>query len=53
MLTVNSPAAMKEWVGKELGVSDWVMVDQAMINKFADATHDHQWIHVDIERAKK
>ena len=53
MLTVESPAAMKEWVGKELGVSDWVLVDQTMINKFADATKDFQWIHVDVERAKK
>jgi len=53
MLTVDSPAAMKAWVGKELGVSDWVLVDQTMINKFADATKDFQWIHVDVERAKK
>ena len=36
-----------------LGTSDWVTVDQAMIDRFADATGDHQWIHVDIERAKK
>ncbi len=53
MLTVESPTAMRDHVGKELGVSDWVTVDQAMINKFADATQDHQWIHVDVERAKK
>jgi acyl dehydratase len=36
----------------ELGVSDWVTVDQAMINRFAEATGDFQWIHVDVERAK-
>jgi acyl dehydratase len=39
-------------VGKELGISSWVEVDQARINLFADATDDHQWIHVDAERAK-
>ncbi len=38
--------------GQEIGVSDWVLVDQDRINKFADATGDHQWIHVDVERAK-
>lgn len=40
-------------VGQEVGVSDWVEIDQARINTFADATGDHQWIHVDVERAKK
>jgi acyl dehydratase len=39
-------------VGQEVGVSEWVMIDQDRINKFADATGDHQWIHVDPERAK-
>ncbi len=39
--------------GQEIGVSDWVDVSQDRINKFADATGDHQWIHVDVERAKK
>ncbi len=53
MLTVDKPQELKAYVGKELGVSDWVLVDQAMIDKFADATGDHQWIHVDVERAKK
>ena len=38
--------------GQEIGVSDWVEIDQDRINKFADATGDHQWIHVDVERAK-
>lgn len=38
--------------GQELGVSDWHLVTQQEINQFADATHDHQWIHVDPERAK-
>ena len=39
-------------VGKQLGTSSWVEVDQARINGFADATDDHQWIHLDAERAK-
>ncbi len=53
MLIVQTPAAMKDYVGKQLGTSDWLTVDQERINKFADATSDHQWIHVDVERAKK
>ena len=40
-------------VGSELGVSDWLTIDQQRINDFADVTGDHQWIHVDVERAKK
>jgi acyl dehydratase len=40
-------------VGEELGPSEWLTVTQEMIDKFADATGDHQWIHVDVERAKK
>src|SRR3981081_4392334 len=39
-------------VGEELGVSDWKQIDQDRINKFADVTEDHQWIHIDVERAK-
>jgi acyl dehydratase len=39
-------------VGQEVGVSEWVMIDQDRINKFADAAGDHQWIHIDVERAK-
>ena len=44
--------AVKHAVGEELGVSDWVTVDQAMIDRFAEATGDFQWIHVDVVRAK-
>lgn len=40
-------------VGQELGASEWYPVTQEEIDKFADATHDHQWIHVDPQRAKK
>jgi acyl dehydratase len=43
---------LASYVGKEIGTSSWVDVDQARINTFADATDDHQWIHVDAERAK-
>ena len=42
----------KALVGQEIGVSDWVLVDQQRINRFAEATDDHQWIHVDTERAR-
>jgi len=44
---------MKDMVGQELGVSSWVTVDQKMINEFAETTGDRQWIHVDVERAKR
>lgn len=53
MLEVEHPADMKAYVGKTVGTSEWVLVDQPMINAFADATGDHQWIHVDVERAKR
>jgi acyl dehydratase len=39
--------------GQDMGTSDWVLIDQDRVNKFADATGDHQWIHIDVERAKK
>ena len=39
--------------GQEIGVSEWVQIDQERIDMFAEATGDHQWIHVDVERAKK
>ena len=52
MLEVDKPADMANHVGKDLGASEWVLVDQDRINKFADATGDHQWIHVDLERAR-
>jgi acyl dehydratase len=49
---INGLDELKAKVGEELGVSDWVDVTQEAINAFADATDDHQWIHVDPERAK-
>jgi acyl dehydratase len=51
MLTLNGIDDIKARVGQELGVSDWLEVTQAEIDKFAEATGDHQWIHVDAERA--
>jgi acyl dehydratase len=39
-------------IGEELGVSEWLQIDQKRINDFADATGDHQWIHVDVDKAK-
>ena len=53
MLELETPKDLAQHVGRELGPSDWMTVDQAMIDKFADATGDHQWIHVDVERAKR
>jgi acyl dehydratase len=53
MLTVEHPKDLKQHIGQTLGPSDWITVDQAMIDKFAEATGDHQWIHVDVERAKR
>ncbi|MDB5376498.1 MAG: enoyl-CoA hydratase [Rubritepida sp.] len=53
MLEIEKPADMADWVGKKLGTSDWFTVDQKTIDLFAEATGDHQWIHVDVERAKK
>lgn len=52
MLTINSYEEFASHLGEELGASEWLTVDQDRINMFADATLDHQWIHVDVERAK-
>lgn len=51
-LIINSYEEFEAHLGQELGTSEWVTVDQERINKFADATLDDQWIHVDVERAK-
>jgi acyl dehydratase len=53
MLEVDRPADMRAYIGKVVGISEWLLVNQATINAFAEATGDHQWIHVDVERAKK
>jgi acyl dehydratase len=49
--TFDSPEALLGAAGAELGASGWIVVDQARIDRFADATDDHQWIHVDPDRA--
>jgi|SRR5215469_433400 acyl dehydratase len=50
---INGLEELRQLTGQEVGVSDWIEVTQEMINRFADITGDHQWIHVDVERAKK
>ena len=51
-VSINSFEDLSQYVGKELGVSEYLRITQEQINKFAEATLDHQWIHVDTERAK-
>jgi acyl dehydratase len=51
MITVNGADEIKALAGRDLGASDWLDVTQERINTFADATGDHQWIHVDLDRA--
>ena len=51
MMKVINPSEIDSFIGTEVGVSDWVLIDQERINKFADATMDHQFIHVDPEQA--
>ena len=52
MRSFETIAEFKDLVGQEIGVSDWITVTQERIQLFADATNDHQWIHLDAERAK-
>ena len=51
MLVIKDIEEVKKSIGQEIGVSEWLEIDQDRINKFADATGDHQWIHVDVEKA--
>ncbi|HSQ43783.1 MAG TPA: MaoC family dehydratase [Ginsengibacter sp.] len=53
MVIIKSHAEFESYLGKELGVSNWHKITQEQINQFADATLDHQWIHIDEERAKR
>jgi len=53
MHTIKSIEDAKKLEGEEVGVSDWVIIDQHRIDQFAEATGDYQWIHVDTERAAK
>jgi acyl dehydratase len=50
---VETPDSLKEYVGKEIGVSDWLTITQERIAQFAEATEDRQWIHLDRERAER
>ena len=52
-MTTITMAELPSLKGKELGTSPWIEITQERVNTFADATDDHQWIHVDVERAKK
>ncbi|MFS8976788.1 MaoC family dehydratase [Cupriavidus necator] len=53
MRTIASLEELEGLQGQEVAVSDWIEVTQQQVNQFAEATGDHQWIHVDVERAKK
>lgn len=50
---INGLTELRSLTGQEIGVSDWLEVSQDMINRYADLTGDHQWIHVDVERARR
>jgi acyl dehydratase len=52
-VTVETPDSLKGYVGKEIGVSDWLTITQERIAQFAEATEDRQWIHLDRERAER
>ena len=53
MRIVKNVEELRSLVGQELGVSEWIEISQDRIDKFAEATGDHQWIHINVERAKK
>ncbi len=53
MRVFKTPHELLDRVGEELGETDWLEIDQTRVNLFADATGDHQWIHVDVEKAKR
>jgi acyl dehydratase len=52
MKTLENLAELASLVGQEVAVSDWITITQEQVHQFAEATGDHQWIHVDVERAK-
>lgn len=53
MREIQTLEDLKSLVGQEVAVSDWIEISQERINTFAEATGDHQWVHVDVERAKR
>lgn len=50
---INGLDELKTWIGREVAVSDWLSIDQARIQAFADVTDDHQWIHLDVARCQR
>gem|GEM_PF-279155 len=52
MKTFNTLSELTACIGQEVAVSDWITITQQQVNQFAEATGDHQWIHVDVEKAK-
>jgi acyl dehydratase len=52
-LVLGNPNSLTEWVGREIGVSDWFTITQDLIQQFAEVTGDRQWIHVDQDRARR
>jgi acyl dehydratase len=53
LLLVKNPQALNQWVGKEIGVTEWFRVSQERIEQFAEATEDRQWIHIDRAKASR
>lgn len=53
MRTINGIEEMRKLVGQEIGTGEWFTITQERVNDFADVTGDHQWIHLDVERARK
>jgi acyl dehydratase len=51
-IIIHGPDGLRAWAGRELGVSEWTDIQQQAVDTFADLTGDHQWIHVDVERAR-
>ncbi len=52
-VVIKTVEELKTWVGKEVAIGNWITITQDLINKFAEASGDYQWIHVDVERCKK
>ena len=52
-VVLETPASLKDWIGREIAVSEWFPVTQERIQQFADVTEDRQWIHVDRQRARR
>ena len=53
MIEIDTPYDLAQYVGKPLGSSDWLLIDQARIDAFAEVSGDNNWIHVDVERARR